>query len=193
MKKFFVLILLTFALPQAAWACSTLQTTTAQMDQTLLARFGEFAKALGVACPVFYDQSSDRATRIHYVPEDQTFADWSQMLTVTAIDTGHSDSGSATLPLTNTFLQRIRSLGGKAEVISEIDTHNASSSQHGIWYVIRYSLGEGESAEDSVALIRTLGLRQVATLLFQQRVTPLLEDSLQTFLQESGVTPRTVR
>lgn len=191
MKRFlFLPLLLALAAPCYAQDCPTIQSTTAQVDFETANHFAQLTKLTGTTCLAYYGEFPPKTKRMDFVAPGDNYQKWGRMLTVTLIDTGSADAADGLKPLTDELTNRLKAIGGTFDIIAQIDTRNASPSQRGIWYGLRYALGAGDTFENSMAVIRTVGPHLVAMLQLQKRGgAPLEPETISSFLGANGFYP----
>lgn len=191
--KQFILVFLMVLLPSAAFSennnsssliCRPIEGKN--IDKVWVDNFLKFAKSLGLPCPAYYAEAGNRAL-IEYLPLGENFKNWKNMLTVNITDTGEQDAKLLTLPITENFVNRTISFGGKAKVITYTPKDDPSVMMHGQRFVVQYSVGEGATRENSIAIVRTIGKHFVSVIHYQQRGGELSEDQVRIFLKNNGL------
>ncbi len=188
MKTILFLAGLLLASPCYAFECPTIQSTTPNVNFTTTDHFKKLAETMDVSCLASYNEISPLSTRFDFVAPGDTAQSWSHMLTVTLIDTEKADAGNALKALSDKFIDRIKELKGKTQILAMTDTQNSSPTQRGIWYTIGYALGEGDTFENSVLILRSVGPRRIAMLQYQQRgEETLATETIKRFMAANGL------
>lgn len=158
-------------------------------DEAMVGSFVKLATKMGVGCPISYQTNSENhSITIEYISPSEKTDTWTRMMTATLIETGNKRSAAMTLALTRNFTKTIASAGGNAQIIAQTE-RKAGRNAQGIWYAVKYEAGD----ERSIAVIRTIDERLAAVVQFQQKKTPLTEETIENFLTSNGMASGVLR
>lgn len=158
-------------------------------DDAIVGSFVQLATQMGVSCPVSYSANAENhSVTVEYVSAAEKQEAWTKMMTAVVIETGNKPSAATTLALTQNFTRSIQMAGGSAQIIAQTE-RNAGRNVRGIWYAVKYELGQ----ERNIAVVRTIDEHLAAILQFQQKEISLSEETIETFLSSNGMAKRILR
>lgn len=153
------LVLVLLALP--AQACPDPQGT--QINQAYVDAFAKLAQKINTPCLVTFNEKNPLETLIEFRPDDEGADDWKTMLSVNLFYIGDDDMGARINEMTANFIKHVEDAGGK------VIPQRTAQNDMGPMYLMRYHIGEGDTRENAVAILRAVGPDKIALIHWQRR------------------------